>query len=158
RGSASDDYVGRVPTLDLGYVYNADDFDGYMQPEPRGYGAPPPAAGYAILRGPVAGGAPLGMTSFMSFISGGPAGNEDPRIAPEYYNVMQGRWRGGQPVTARDLGFNTDGAVTTFMYPADPATGAFWSEVNTDGRGSSNTPGDRRFTMGSGPFAMQPGE
>src|SRR5690606_33816933 len=41
-GDATDDYVGSDTTLSLGYVYNADNFDGGS----LGYGVAPPAVGY----------------------------------------------------------------------------------------------------------------
>ncbi|RMF65386.1 MAG: hypothetical protein D6746_00535, partial [Bacteroidetes bacterium] len=47
---------------------------------------------------------------------------------------------------------------TRFHYPGDPQTGAFWSEVNTDGAGTANSPADRRFVISTGPFTMEPGE
>jgi hypothetical protein len=43
------------------------------------------------------------------------------------------------------------------MYPGDPVTHAFWSELNIDGQGTATYPADRRFVMATGPFSMQPG-
>ena len=43
-----DDYVASDTILGLGYTYNADEDD------EDGYGTPPPAVGYVILRGPLA--------------------------------------------------------------------------------------------------------
>ncbi len=153
-GNASDDYVGSDTTLDLGFVYNADDHDD------QGYGAAPPAAGFALLRGPVAGGDTLGMAAFMFLVSGGPIGTEDPGVGAEYYNTLRGRWRGGESMTESGLGFQTPGRETTFMYSGDPTTGQFWSEFETcgDGVGCANPPGDRRMLLSTGPFAMNPGD
>lgn len=149
-GDATDDYVGVDTTLSLGFVYNANPTDDV-------YG-PAPAVGYDFFQGPVVDGDTLGVSSFFYFINGGPAGTEDPSIGEHFYNIMQGFWRGGQPLTARGLGFNTDGPVTKFAYPGDPVTGQYWSEVNVDGSGARNTPGDRRLVMTTGPFTINPGD
>lgn len=150
-GSAGDDYVGVDTSLSLGYVYNATATDAV-------YG-PAPAAGYDFFQGPVSvEGDTLGVTSFMYFINGGPEGTEDPHLSQEIYNVQQGRWRGGQPLTASGLGYQTDGPITKFAYPGDPVTGSYWSEVNNDGNGAANQAGDRRLVMSTGPFTLQPGE
>ncbi len=149
-GDAGDDYVGVDTTLSLGYVYNADDNDGV-------YGTPP-AAGYDFFQGPVVDGDTLGVTSFFYFINGGPAGTEDPGIGEEFYNIMRGFWSGGEPLTASGLGYNTSGPVTKFAYPGDPVAGEYWSEVNIDGSGAANNPGDRRLVMTTGPFTLNPGE
>ena len=150
-GDAGDDFVGVDTTLSLGYVYNDTPIDNI-------YG-PAPAAGYDFFQGPITqDGDTLGVTTFMYFINGGPAGTEDPHLSQEIYNVQQGFWRGGQPLTANGLGFQTDGPITKFAYPGDPVTGQFWSEVNNDGNGSRNQSGDRRLVMSTGPFTLQPGE
>ena len=150
-GDATDDFVGVDTSLSLGYVYNAGPIDAV-------YG-PGPAAGYDFFQGPVsAEGDTLGVTSFMYFINGGPDGTEDPELSQEIYNVQRGFWRGGQGLTAQGLGYQTDGPVTKFAYPGDPVAGAYWSEVNNDGSGSANPPGDRRLVMTTGPFTLQPGD
>ena len=150
-GNAGDDFVGVDTTLSLGYVYNDNAVDDV-------YG-PAPAAGYDFFQGPISeDGDTLGVTSFMYFIGGGPAGTEDPHLAEGIYNVQQGFWRGGQPLTANGLGFQRDGEITKFAYPGDPVTGAFWSEVNSDGNGARNQSGDRRLVVSTGPFTVRPGD
>jgi len=42
------------------------------------------------------------------------------------------------------------------MWPGDPVSQAYWSEENTDGLGSRNTPSDRRFVASVGPFRLDP--
>ncbi len=150
-GDAGDDFVGVDTTLSLGYVYNDNAMDGV-------YG-PAPAAGYDFFQGPISeDGDTLGVTSFMYFINGGPAGTEDPRLSQQIYNVQQGFWRAGQPLTAKGLGFQTDGDTTKFAYPGDPVAGEFWSEVNNDGNGARNQSGDRRLVVSTGPFTVRSGD
>ena len=150
-GDYYDDFVGVDTTLGLGYVYNGNAVDNV-------YG-PAPAVGFDFFQGPVSeDGDTLGVTRFMYFVRGGPAGTEDPHFAQEIYNAQQGFWRGGQPLRAKGNGFQTDGEITKFAFPGDPVTGAFWSEVNNDGNGSRNYYVDRRFAMSTGPFTMRPGD
>mgnify|MGYP006203431653 CR=1 FL=1 len=55
-------------------------------------------------------------------------------------------------------GYQTNGRATTFAYPGDPVTEAFWSEESNDGSGTNNSPGDRRMMVHTGPFRLAPGE
>ena len=150
-GDASDDFVGVDTTLGLGYVYNDNVVD-------KVYG-PAPAAGFDFLQGPISeDGDTLAVTSVVPITKSGGAGTEEPHLAQEIYNVQRGFWRGGQPITAKGTGFQTDGEITKFAYPGDPVTGAFWSEVNGDGNGTRHFSGDRRLEMSTGPFTVQPGD
>ncbi len=152
-GDAADDFVGVDTTLSLGYVYNDTATDDV-------YG-PAPAAGYDFFQGPISeDGDTLGVTSFMYFINTRDPNVSDPSLAQEIYNVQQGFWKGGQPLTANGLGYQTGGpeTITKFAYPGDPVTGAFWSEVNSDGNGARNQSGDRRLVVSTGPFTLEPGD
>ena len=150
-GNAGDDFIGVDTTLGLAYVYNDNVVDNV-------YG-PAPAAGFGFLQGPISeDGDTLAVTSVVPITKSGPVGTEEPRLAQGIYNVQRGFWRGGQPVTAKGLGFQTDGEITKFAYPGDPVTGAFWSEVNSDGNGTRHYSGDRRLQMSTGPFTMRPGD
>ncbi|MEX0747057.1 MAG: hypothetical protein WD275_03585, partial [Rhodothermales bacterium] len=73
----------------------------------------------------------------------------------EMYGYLRGIWRDGLPVTVGGNGYG--GSIPTdFMFPGNPP--AFWSEYNTDGNGTQNSPADRRFLLSSGPFIMNPGD
>jgi hypothetical protein len=171
-GNLDDDYVGTDTSLGLAYFYNADNFDDpFSGPETAqpGYGIAPPAFGIVSLRGPR-------MTDELvdGTCSLEPATNQvtptvivqdrpydlvsDPPIGPwTYRNVLAGLSVDGHPVTVGGSGYQDLGPPTTFTYSGDPVTGSFWSEVNTDGSGSGNRPGDRRLMMGFGPFCLPPG-
>ena len=127
-GDAGDDYVGTDTTRNLAFVYNDSNGD-------SAYGSPPPAAGYDLLNHELA-----ATSTFFNY----PAG--DPGTAQEYYNYMQGLWGNGTPYYELNWGFEQTGApTTTFMFPGDPVTQSFWSEVNLDGNGTNNGQGDRRL-------------
>jgi hypothetical protein len=166
-GNASDDYVGSDTLREMGFVYNADNFDD------NHYGANPPALGFVVAQGPVGlpngrdddgdgdvdeAGERLGMTASTYGIGGGPPELTDPGVAEEYYNVMQGLAPNGNPIRAFSYGATGQGDPTVFAFPGDPVTGEFWSEVNADGNGTANQPGDRRLVISTGPFRLEPGQ
>ncbi|GAB5521735.1 MAG: hypothetical protein RhofKO_39860 [Rhodothermales bacterium] len=171
-GNAADDYVGSDSTLGIGYVYNGEDNDAGLD----GYGDTPPALGYDFFQGPLVP-APgetwtdpsgvthvdstrLPMTRFVYYNNDSTPFGNPTGTTIEPYNYLRGIWRDGTPVTEGGTGYNPGGSapVTNFMFPGDPTKGEFWSEVNTDGAGSANTPADRRFLMSTGPFDMNQGD
>jgi hypothetical protein len=44
------------------------------------------------------------------------------------------------------------------MFPGDPVSGAYWSEVNQDGEGTPIPAADMRYVVVTGPFRIEPGE
>src|SRR5690606_11626191 len=148
-GDGTDDFVGSDTTLGMGFVYNGDDFDDSID----GYGAHPPALGLDFLQGPVAEndgldndgdgsmdepGERLRMSTFMIYHGdSGVRGN--PYDAVDAYNYMRAIWRDGTPLTYGGTGYGGT-TPTHFMWPGDPVSQAYWSEENTDGLGSRNTP------------------
>ncbi len=166
-GNASDDFVGSDTTLGMSFIYNGDDDDQGS----HGYGAAPPAIGFDFIQGPVASGdgvdndgdglvdeegERMGMTLFL-YYNGDSTPQGNPFTAMEAYNYLRGIWRDGKPMTFGGTGYGGD-QRTSFMFPGDPVTGSFWSEVNVDGAGSRNHPSDRRSLMSTGPFRLEPHE
>jgi hypothetical protein len=132
-GGYADDLVGCDPSLDLGFAYNGANNDAV-------YGVQPPCVGYDLLRGPRGdGGTPRGMTAFRGYGNG-----LDPTDTQASYNFLKGLAGDGSPLTDP-----TTGNTTTFEMSGDPVSGAGWLD---------NSPGDRRFIIGSGPFTMAPGD
>src|SRR5690554_5791484 len=98
----------------------------------------------------------------------GPMG--DPDIAIHYYRMMQGFWRGGEPMIFGGSGYDpncTNCLKADFMFPGDsdplnwgtqgvdpnyPHAGG-WTEKN-----ENNPPEDRRFVQSAGPFTLEPGQ
>ena len=174
-GDFADDYVGSDTTLGLGYVYNADNFDGGG----GGYGTPPPAAGYDFFQGPIVPSVGdtalvsgrkipdfknLGMTTFGYYNNGGGV-TGDPTTAEDFHNYMSGRWRDGREFTfganGRDEAGGGSTTPTRFVFSGDPATNTGWTERNPDPFTNAVppiSPGDRRFVMASGPFTINPGD
>ncbi len=172
-GNAADDFVGSDPTLGLGIVYNGTDNDQGFD----GYGTNPPALAYDFFSGPLVpdtsnggnnvwmdpdgteypGMMRIGMQKFVyynndSSVQGNPTGSStDP------YNYLRGIWRDNTGMTFGGTGYGGS-TPTNFMFPGNAAAREYWSEENTDGLGSRNTPADRRFLLSTGPFTLNPGD
>ena len=141
-GDAVDDYVGSDSSRQMAFVYNASNDDAI-------YGTPPPAAGYDFLGG-------AGISMYFENVSGVPT--SDPNTAEERYNFLQGLWNDGVPLTEGGNGYMTGGPVLNWAFPGAPETNEFWSEVNINGQGDDNPPGDRRNLLASDAFTLAPGE
>ena len=162
-GAAFDDYVGSDTTLGMGFTYNADNNDDGQ------YGEAPPAFGAMVLKRPLSavlnegvacGYADSKTTGFTSMLmyTGGSVPVGDPNSGRQYYTSMQGLWLDGRPITFGGDGLNFSNEPTRFVFPGNPATLSYWSEVDSDGNGTSTVPADRRYLNGLGPFCMAPGE
>ena len=166
-GNFDDDYVGSDSLLGLAYVYNSDNVDEGRE----GYGTPAPAAGYDFVQGPIVpspgssavvsgravpGYVNLQMTTFAFWNSGGGV-QGGPGTGEEYYSYMRGLWLDGKPFTVGGSGRGFSEIPTHYMFSGDPVVQGFWTEVNSDGLGTSISPGDRRFTVSTGPFTIEPG-
>ncbi len=170
-GNAADDYVGSDTTLGLAIVYNGDDNDEGFD----GYGTNAPALAYDFFQGPLVpdttagavwedpdgathpGMRRLGMQKFVYYNNdSSPNGNPD-GDTDDPYNYLRGIWRDNTPMTFGGNGY-AGTTPTNFMFPGNAAKKEFWSEENTDGLGSRNTPADRRFLMSVGPFDLNPGD
>ena len=98
------------------------------------------------------------MTAGIMYYGGGGV-TGDPQYAMDYYRLMQGLWKDGEPITAfGQSGYQTEGDTTTYFFPGNPETGSFWSELNIDQQGTPNIASDRRGAASSGPFDLEPGD
>ena len=142
-GDAADDYIGSDPSRSMSFAYNASNTDAT-------YGTPPPAVGFDLLSG---------AASAAYFCNSCPEpGTTDPRTKEEYYNMMQGLWKDGVPLTEGGSGYMTGGAVTPWAFSGDPEAQAFWSMVNSDGAGTALPPNDQRVLISTPSFSLAPGD
>jgi hypothetical protein len=151
-GNYADDYVGCDVGRSLGYCYNGDDDDEGV----LGYGLNPPTIGVDYFEGPTdTAGNQMGMSHFMYYNNDSDPIRGNPGEAPEFYNLLQGKWLGGQTVTWGGTGFGgSQPADYMFPGPTDPAyAGECWDE-----KSAGNRPGDRRFIQSTGPFLLRPGQ
>ena len=144
-GFGWDDYVGCDTLLNLAYGYNATEIDAW------GYGEHPPAQGTMFLN--------QKMTAFGYQNNGSPSLYSPPKYDTEYYNILQGKWRDGDPITYGGTGYNLGSTeITPFAFSGDPVTATGWSELTPYGQGSEpNTPGDRYAIISAGPFTLPAG-
>lgn len=150
-GNYADDYVGCDVGRSLGYCYNGDDNDEGV----LGYGLNPPSIGVDYFEGPKKDDTvELGLSHFMYYNNDQNAITGNPDVANEYYNLLQGKWLGGQAVTFGGTGLGGS-RPTKYMFAAqtDPE---FPSEC-WDEKSSGNPPADRRFLQSTGPFDLKPG-
>ncbi|MBO6574352.1 MAG: T9SS type A sorting domain-containing protein [Rhodothermales bacterium] len=163
-GNFDDDYVGSDSVLGLMYVYNSDNHDEGS----AGYGDAPPATGYQFLEVPnpqtqvVRSGEespeeqrPRLMSSMM-YYSGGGGVMGDPGDARDMYNFMQARWKDGQRLTVGGNGRDFSNEPTNFFFPAMPPE--YWSEFDSDNKGTARAPADRRMLATTTVFDLAPGE
>lgn len=149
-GNYADDYVGCDVGRSLGYCYNGDDNDEGV----LGYGLNPPSVGVDYFEGPKDDTVELGLSHFMYYNNDNDPIRGNPEIANEFYNLLQGKWLGGQQVTYGGIGFGGS-RPAKFMFPAntDPDyPGECWDE-----KSAGNPPADRRFIQSTGPFKLIPG-
>lgn len=155
-GCWADDALGTLPELDAIYLYNVDEVDGFansgcdeettLENELPALvtqlldvrldgGATPFRTGAIAVSGPVTG------TSV-------PFGIRDPTPgrAKEYDRLTRGRWRNGEPLRASGNGYQTDGPITDWIYPGNPAEDGSWSACQGAG-------GDFRALLSARPDA-----
>jgi hypothetical protein len=137
----------------LAYAYNALEIDGDAW-NPEAYGEHPPAQGTMFLN--------QKMTAFGYQLNWNYS--LYPLISPtsdvEHYNILQGKWQNGEPVTYGGTGYNPESTeVTPFAFSGDPVTATGWTEMTPYGPGSEpNEPGDRFAIMTAGPFTLPAGK
>ncbi|MCH8032951.1 MAG: T9SS type A sorting domain-containing protein [Bacteroidetes bacterium] len=169
-GSSIDDFAGCDTTLNLGYAYNAEDFDDV-------YEFTPPAVGYMLTQGPVVPGIAgedknkngiddqldyayregvrsqqgfinLPMTSFAYYVRGNfiepPFSSWTLNWARSTYNIMRGR----TGLTGEPFIDPLTGEETSYTLSGDPLTQQGWID------GLLSGPGDRRVLSSSGPFNL----
>ncbi len=136
-GQPSDDAAGCDPSLDLGYVYNADAMDSQ-------YGGAAPALGLVLLESPTTPGTPdTGTPRMNSFTSYDIAMVNLERLSPERsFVLMQGKNPDG---SAMHRAGDPAQPVTTFRYDGDPVAGTGWLDL---------VPADKRIMVSSGPFHL----
>jgi len=151
-GNYADDYVGCDVNRSLGYCYNGDDEDEGV----LGYGLNPPTIGVDYFEGPTdSAGNQMGLSHFMYYNNDNDPIRGNPDLAPEFYNLLQGKWLGGQTVTRGGTGFGGS-QPAKYMFPDDTDPdylGNSWTEKT-----SGNKPGDRRFIQSTGPFELKRGQ
>jgi len=170
-GVYTDDLVGCDPERSLGFAYSGFLTDG----DYAAFGLPPAAMGYDFFQGPIVespgdtaifqldyrpGYRNLGQYSFGYFAAG--SAISDPSLGEyegtlEWYNLLNGFWPVADTLNptpfTHGAGPNA-GQVTKFPVDGDAVN----KQGDVDGEGTNLAPGDRRMSLSSGPFTMEPGD
>lgn len=141
-GFAFDDYIGCDTTNNVGYAYNAINYDPGGAGAP-GYGNNPPAVGVVCLNHKMD---YFGSYSNSAFNTG------DPQTDAQYWHYMNGRWKDGSSWMYGGSGHQSDSlasnTTTKYFFSGNPLTLNGWSELNTDGAGAMNpNDEDKRFLV-----------
>ena len=170
-GVYTDDLVGSDPARSLGFAYSGNLTDGDF----AAFNLPPASVGYDFFQGPIVYSPGdtaifnlekrpdyknLPMISFGYFAAGSQI--DDPELGTyngtlEWYNLLNGYIP--SPDTANPApfvhGFGPNAGQPTF-FPVDGDPVNVTGDV--DGFGTNLPPGDRRMSLSTGPFTMQPGD
>jgi hypothetical protein len=148
-GNPMDDFIGCDTNRGLGIIYNG-------EPNDAIYGTNIPMAGILFM-GLLTDSLNSRMGNFIYFNNDfSTSGN--PAVDTEYNNYLRNKFRRGMHITddytshgVPTIGFGS-GPAANFVFPGDPSDNTQWSECS-----SGNTPGDRRFVIGSGDIQLNPG-
>jgi hypothetical protein len=125
-GCFGDDYIGCIPEMNTYYGYNADALDEVEESvciEVETYGESPPVQSVTILNHP--------MNSFIGYYAIGIPGVSGPHTPSGYFNLMEGIWAGGTPLTYGGNGYNPGSEdYVDFIYPDLPTILAGWSMLS----------------------------
>ncbi len=154
-GTYSDDYVSCIPQENFAMAYNGSSFD-------QVYGNNPPLFTNTLLKAPLAvlndgvdndndgsidePGERGGMASFATYNNDWTACCGNPSTALEFYHYLKGEWKDGSP-------YLCNSNPTTYAFSGWPYDINACTENNIP-----NTPADRRYLHGSGPYDLAPGD
>ena len=142
-GGSGYNYMGCDTNLNMYYVYNGTGYDhdnGY-----KGYHQYLPAFGGIFLN--------QKLSRFTGYNNSGSSINGNPSATQPltYYNLMNGVWENGSPITYGGSGLTTGNPSTHYLYSGDPVANTGWTEIN-----AGNPFGDRRGQGSCGPFTFYP--
>ncbi len=131
-GYAYNDFAGCDTLLDSYFIYNSSGCDSVTSQNEHAYSDVLPAMGLTFLSHK--------MQSFSVYNNTGtlPSYCVDPETATHYWNVMNGLFRDGSPMTYGGNGYSGTIPVK-YMFPGDPIDSTQWSDMS-----SGNLPYDRR--------------
>lgn len=151
-GHSEDDYIGSAPSRNLMYSYNSSNFDGGMVIG-AGYSDNPPTVGVMSLNKEIE----YSGSFYRADIADNPM-MADPVNPSDYWNYMNGKWLDGSEWTMAGNGYGGTDGPTKHLYDGNPFLGTGWTELDTDGNQTTNTPGDRRLIMTTKGEQFKPGD
>ncbi|PHR43162.1 MAG: hypothetical protein COA32_16745 [Fluviicola sp.] len=150
-GFSEDEYIGSNSSRNLMYNYNATNSDPGGNGAP-GYGSNPPTVGVVSLNNNIQ------YSGYSNRIgTGSNPSTIDPAVPVDYWNFMNGKWLDGSDWTYGGNGYGGT-TPTQYLYDGNPFQGTGWTELDTDGSGTANSLGDRRFMMTTDESSFSPGD
>lgn len=139
-GCYADDYIGTLPNKNTIYVYNSDQNDDPICGSVvQGYGTNPPVRANTFLN--------QSLTHSIYHTNSNSNGLGMPQSASQFYNLLQGKFIDGAPITMTGTGYNllnpTNAPTSDYIFPTKPNNPTGWSMV------SSALPGLDQMTLGS---------
>jgi hypothetical protein len=97
----------------------------------------------------------MGMENFMQYVSTAPQGGSG--IGVDFYNIMQGKWADGTPLTYGGSGYG--GAVSCkYAFPGNSDPLAYGTGGAPQSSWFGSVSGDKKGIGSIGPFTLNPGE
>lgn len=123
-GCTKDDFVGTIPDINSYYVYNQYADDAPCKVGEKTFGTQIPVQSVTFLNRKINHANTYLMPAFQGL----------PPIHPnELYQVLQGKWRTGAPLTYGDLGYNPNSTdIANHIFPGNPANPEDWSLCTVD--------------------------
>ena len=168
-GHWANDRMGVDTSRGLVFVYNGSNDDAGDE---YSYESPVPAFGFLLLDGALSdqdgqdndfdgvideAEERTGLSHLLYYYWGCGVAGCLPKNAEAIYMALEGRWADGKQMTYGGNGRDYSDRPARFLFPGDPVTVEFWSEVNTDSTGTEMEAYDRKFIFSSGPLTLEPG-
>lgn len=149
-GCPYNDRIGCDTTLNSYFAYNDPDINdagsNYCNGVP-GYGRLKVAQSFTFLN--------QKMTSVSNTTTFN--GTDKELMCGNIYNIQNGKWRDGNPITIGGVGYGTSTQSINYLYPGDPRDSTQWSELHTQD-GSVIAANDRRTVASVSFDSLAPGQ
>ncbi|MCE7926730.1 MAG: hypothetical protein DYG98_27120 [Haliscomenobacteraceae bacterium CHB4] len=144
-GCYHDDYVGTMSDVNTYYVYNQDTIDLFCDQGVQGFGHEIPVQTATFIN------KTLHHTTTY-FLPLGPGYGPD--LPSEFYNILQGKWSNGVPLTEGGTGYSPNSTdYTNYIFPDNPADPQGWTMCS----GNFNL-NDMEMFASHGPFNFAAGD
>ncbi|MEZ4920453.1 MAG: hypothetical protein R2792_15225, partial [Saprospiraceae bacterium] len=122
-GAWGDDYFGTDSLRSTIFVYNSDSLDGYPGGPTKNFGNRPPVFSSTLLNHPLHACGAFWRGAFCD----GPSFLYNVDTPEEIFNVMNGRWKNGLPITYGSTGLIASNPPTRYLFSGDPLDPYAWS-------------------------------
>ncbi len=150
-GNPIDDAHGSLPSADIFFAYNGDDFDETFVTQPNiNLGTKTPAIGAKFINHSMS--SYIGYSDFNGLLAA-------PFTPGHYYRALKGLWNDGNPITTGGNGYNPSQMNTaSFLFPGRLDKANEWSLINPGPAYPANNLGDARSVGVFAPFDLKSGE